>query len=155
MLVESVEHTEYRRSAPRYGAELKRRRIGHSSASRYLEKSGRHPVDYASKSPHRVRLHTRAMDSDGSSSSDEDEDEDADGEPDETAADDTGTEDDGEEDTRPVIPAQSPLKRSFGIFCTGKGTGVFNAKPSQYRKQGQIRLRHSSSQPQIAMDIDS
>lgn len=54
---------------------------------------------------------------------------------------DSSSEDDSDvdsDDSPVVVPAHSPLRRSFGIFCTGKGRGAFS---------GSVQLQRSGSRP--------
>lgn len=58
-----------------------------------------------------------------------------------------------------IIPSNSPLRRSFGIFCTGKGRGAFSN--SLTMKTRRSRPNSERSKPSLkralqkdAMDID-
>lgn len=145
-LMESLRDAEYKsRSAQRH-PEYKRRRIESRSAAQGNEHERRKHLDYTSKSPHRIRLNIRNYESDGSLASDSDSDdfehEDTDSEQDNFSSEDrVPGEGEGEEDGPIVIPSQSPLKRSFGIFCTGKGKGIQNSSNLKHFQQNQTRLR--------------
>ena len=148
----SLQHEEYERSIARYYSNSKRRRVNRQQTPSPQGQSRRNLTDYTSKSPYRVRLYTRRDDNDDSGTSDEDEDtdEDADGEPDNFSPDDTDLRKSEEVQPPPSIPAMSPLKRSFGIFCTGKGRGTYNERPPQHLKQNHARLRYSPTPRQVA-----
>ena len=75
-------------------------------------------------------------------------------EPDDSAKMDVDDNDDGDtsgSDDEPlspkiVMPARSPLRRTFGIFCTGKGMGAFNGGGVNYgNRHERRRSRFSSS----------
>ena len=54
---------------------------------------------------------------------------------------------DDSESSHIVVPSSSPLRRSFGIFCTGRGRGAFNS-PSQVKS---LRPRISSEKVQLGL----
>ncbi|KAH8112085.1 hypothetical protein DFH11DRAFT_1609575 [Phellopilus nigrolimitatus] len=83
-------------------------------------------------------------------SDDEDEDDDDD-EDDEVSTDEDDDKGEGEPPTYVAVPARSPLRRSFGIFCTSKGRGAFSGSV-QHRRPRNESARFLSS-PKDATNV--
>lgn len=48
-----------------------------------------------------------------------------------------------------IIPARSPLRRSFGIFCTGKGRGAFIGGSNRHSSGERDHAKFSPSRGEL------
>ncbi|KAL5498318.1 hypothetical protein ACEPAH_2460 [Sanghuangporus vaninii] len=76
------------------------------------------------------------------------------------SSDSSSEDDDDSEPSHILVPSYSPLRRTFGIFCTGKGRGAFSGSMLGERRRTRaehdrapVSLRRRSKE--VNMDIDS